>query len=133
VALEVEDNGPGIPKSERKRIFEQFYRMDDLLARRTEGTGLYAPTAVVLTAPAAGGGRLAIRVHQTNGTLTLTGAATRDGEAASFTLRAVNRPGAAATLVEGMVDGGGLRVTTARTSAIRVGANRPRRIRPRDR
>jgi two-component system phosphate regulon sensor histidine kinase PhoR len=40
VALEVEDNGPGIPKSERKRIFEQFYRVDDLLTRRTEGTGL---------------------------------------------------------------------------------------------
>lgn len=40
VALEVEDNGPGVPKSERKRIFEQFYRIDDLLSRRTEGTGL---------------------------------------------------------------------------------------------
>ncbi len=40
VALEVEDNGPGVPKSERKRVFEQFYRIDDLLSRRTEGTGL---------------------------------------------------------------------------------------------
>ncbi len=40
VAFEVEDNGPGVPKSERKRIFEQFYRVDDLLTRRTEGTGL---------------------------------------------------------------------------------------------
>jgi signal transduction histidine kinase len=40
VRFEVEDNGPGIPKAERKRIFEQFYRMDDLLSRKTEGTGL---------------------------------------------------------------------------------------------
>ncbi|WP_373044582.1 sensor histidine kinase [Vulgatibacter sp.] len=40
VAFEVADNGPGIPKSERKRIFEQFYRVDDLLTRKTEGTGL---------------------------------------------------------------------------------------------
>jgi signal transduction histidine kinase len=40
VVFEVEDNGPGIPKAERKRIFEQFYRMDDLLSRKTEGTGL---------------------------------------------------------------------------------------------
>ncbi len=40
VVFEVEDNGPGIPKSERKRIFEQFYRVDDLLRRKTEGTGL---------------------------------------------------------------------------------------------
>lgn len=39
-AFEVTDNGPGIPSSERKRIFEQFYRIDDLLTRRTEGTGL---------------------------------------------------------------------------------------------
>jgi len=38
--FEVEDNGPGIPSSERKRIFEHFYRVDDLLTRRTEGTGL---------------------------------------------------------------------------------------------
>jgi len=40
VAIEVEDNGPGVRAQERKRIFERFYRADDLLARQTEGTGL---------------------------------------------------------------------------------------------
>jgi signal transduction histidine kinase len=40
VALEVKDNGPGIRPSDRKRIFERFYRSDDLLSRQTEGTGL---------------------------------------------------------------------------------------------
>ena len=40
VAIEVEDNGPGVRPHERKRIFERFYRADDLLSRRTEGTGL---------------------------------------------------------------------------------------------
>lgn len=40
VLFEVVDNGPGIPAAERKRIFEQFYRVDDLLSRRAEGTGL---------------------------------------------------------------------------------------------
>lgn len=40
VQFMVDDNGPGIPSPERKRIFEQFYRIDDLLTRRTEGTGL---------------------------------------------------------------------------------------------
>lgn len=40
VAFEVADNGPGIAKRDRKRIFEQFYRVDDLLTRKTEGTGL---------------------------------------------------------------------------------------------
>ena len=40
VAIEVEDNGPGVRPHDRKRIFERFYRADDLLSRRTEGTGL---------------------------------------------------------------------------------------------
>jgi signal transduction histidine kinase len=40
VAIEVEDNGPGVRPQDKKRIFEQFYRADDLLSRRTEGTGL---------------------------------------------------------------------------------------------
>jgi len=40
VAIEVEDNGPGVRPHDRKRIFERFYRGDDLLSRQTEGTGL---------------------------------------------------------------------------------------------
>jgi len=40
VVLAVEDNGPGIRTRERRRIFEQFYRSKDLLAREVEGTGL---------------------------------------------------------------------------------------------
>jgi two-component system, OmpR family, phosphate regulon sensor histidine kinase PhoR len=40
VAIEVEDNGPGVRPQDRKRIFERFYRADDLLSRKTEGTGL---------------------------------------------------------------------------------------------
>jgi len=35
--LWVEDSGPGIPLSDRKRIFERFYR---ILGQNTEGTGL---------------------------------------------------------------------------------------------
>lgn len=40
VAIGVEDDGPGIPRSERKRIFEKFYRPDLLQTRRAEGSGL---------------------------------------------------------------------------------------------
>jgi two-component system phosphate regulon sensor histidine kinase PhoR len=40
VALAVEDNGPGVPRRERRRIFEQFHRVDDRLTREVEGTGL---------------------------------------------------------------------------------------------
>jgi two-component system, OmpR family, phosphate regulon sensor histidine kinase PhoR len=40
IALEVIDNGHGIPHREHRRIFEKFYRIDDRLARMREGSGL---------------------------------------------------------------------------------------------
>ena len=40
VVLEVEDHGVGIPRREQKRIFDRFYRVDTLLTRDTEGSGL---------------------------------------------------------------------------------------------
>ncbi|MES2568817.1 MAG: HAMP domain-containing sensor histidine kinase [Verrucomicrobiota bacterium] len=39
-ALSVTDEGPGIPKSERTRIFERFYRIGSELRRETQGTGI---------------------------------------------------------------------------------------------
>lgn len=36
-ALEIEDNGPGIPAEERERVFERFYRIPD---SRADGCGL---------------------------------------------------------------------------------------------
>lgn len=40
VYLSVQDNGVGISRQDRKRIFERFYRADGLLTRKTEGSGL---------------------------------------------------------------------------------------------
>jgi len=40
VVLAVEDNGPGVAPRERRKIFEQFYRSEDLLTSEIEGTGL---------------------------------------------------------------------------------------------
>jgi two-component system phosphate regulon sensor histidine kinase PhoR len=40
VSVTVRDNGKGIARTEHKRIFEKFYRVDDLLARQQEGSGI---------------------------------------------------------------------------------------------
>jgi signal transduction histidine kinase len=40
VALRVRDQGPGIPRTELKRIFKRFYRVPGPLATRVKGTGL---------------------------------------------------------------------------------------------
>jgi len=38
--LQIKDNGPGIPASEKRKVFEKFYRMGDELTRSARGTGL---------------------------------------------------------------------------------------------
>ncbi len=40
ILFEVSDNGEGIPRTEHRRIFEKFYRIDDRLSRQREGSGL---------------------------------------------------------------------------------------------
>ncbi|HSO00613.1 MAG TPA: ATP-binding protein [Candidatus Nanopelagicales bacterium] len=40
IEIAVRDKGNGIARREHKRIFEKFYRVDDLLARQQEGSGL---------------------------------------------------------------------------------------------
>lgn len=38
--VEVKDNGVGIPKSEQRNIFQKFFRSQNVLRHRTEGSGL---------------------------------------------------------------------------------------------
>ncbi len=40
IFIEVADEGSGVPKSEKKRIFSKFYRVQDEETRTTKGTGL---------------------------------------------------------------------------------------------
>jgi two-component system phosphate regulon sensor histidine kinase PhoR len=59
VDLSVEDNGVGIATKERKRIFERFYRVDNLMTRRTEGSGL--GLAIARRIVEAHGGRIGVQ------------------------------------------------------------------------
>ena len=40
IELSVEDDGPGIPESEREKVFNPFYQIGDLMTRSREGMGL---------------------------------------------------------------------------------------------
>ena len=67
VAIEVEDNGKGVREKDRKRIFERFYRADDLLSRHTEGTGLGLAIAKRLVE--AHGGHIELETHEGKGSV----------------------------------------------------------------
>lgn len=58
VVLTVDDDGPGIPATERERVFERFVRLDESRARNDGGNGL--GLAIVAELVAAHGGSVAI-------------------------------------------------------------------------
>lgn len=65
IVIKIEDNGSGIPDSDKERVFERFYRLDDSRARDTGGTGLglaIAKEAVVMH-----GGTIEILDSEENG------------------------------------------------------------------
>lgn len=49
VTVYVRDQGVGLTDTDRERVFERFYRVDDALSRRTQGTGLglYLARAII--------------------------------------------------------------------------------------
>ncbi len=59
VEVVVQDNGPGIPGADQKRIFEKFYRGKDPLERSIEGSGL--GLAMVKHVVEAHGGKVGVR------------------------------------------------------------------------
>ena len=65
--LIVSDTGIGIPSSERKRIFERFYRVDKSRSKKTGGTGL--GLAIVKHIAAAVGGTIEVESKQGEGSV----------------------------------------------------------------
>jgi two-component system phosphate regulon sensor histidine kinase PhoR len=59
VEIVVEDNGPGIPGADQKRIFDKFYRGKDPLERTIEGSGL--GLSMVKHVMKAHGGKVSVR------------------------------------------------------------------------
>ena len=59
VTVFVRDEGAGIPKDERDRVFNRFYRIDNAITRRTQGTGL--GLYLVKTIVEAHGGEISVK------------------------------------------------------------------------
>jgi signal transduction histidine kinase len=54
VLLRVDDDGPGVPEAERRRIFERFVRLDDARSRDAGGSGLGLAIVAEIAAAHAG-------------------------------------------------------------------------------
>jgi len=67
VVLTVEDSGPGVPESERERIFDRFFRPDTQRHREQGGAGL--GLAIVRSIVAAHGGEVGVRPAQPHGSI----------------------------------------------------------------
>jgi two-component system, OmpR family, phosphate regulon sensor histidine kinase PhoR len=63
--ISVSDNGIGIPRPEQSRIFQKFYRVNDLLRRDVEGSGL--GLAIVRHVALGHGGRVEVESEPGNG------------------------------------------------------------------
>lgn len=67
VFLTVEDTGPGVPESERERIFDRFFRPDTPDGREPGGAGL--GLAIVRSIVAAHGGEVSVRPARPHGSI----------------------------------------------------------------
>jgi signal transduction histidine kinase len=67
IFVEIADFGPGIPKSEREKIFNKFYRIGSEYTRKTKGTGL--GLYIVKKVIEAHGGAITLKDNQPKGTV----------------------------------------------------------------
>jgi signal transduction histidine kinase len=67
ILIDISDTGLGIPKAEREKIFEKFYRIGDEHTRKTKGTGL--GLYIVKKVIEAHGGTISLKDNQQKGTV----------------------------------------------------------------
>jgi len=67
VVFEVRDRGPGVPETDRSRIFERFVRLDSARARHPEGSGL--GLAIVQQVARTHGGRIEVEERSGGGAI----------------------------------------------------------------
>lgn len=67
IVIEIADFGSGIPKSEREKIFNKFYRIGSEHTRKTKGTGL--GLYIVKKVIEAHGGTISLKDNQPKGTV----------------------------------------------------------------
>ncbi|KRV49508.1 histidine kinase [Wenjunlia vitaminophila] len=67
VALQVADDGPGVPEDQRERVFERFVRLDDARSRDDGGAGL--GLAIARDVAVRHGGSLSVRRAPSGGAL----------------------------------------------------------------
>jgi signal transduction histidine kinase len=67
VFFEVRDRGPGVPETDRSRIFERFVRLDSARARHPEGSGL--GLAIVQQVASTHGGRIEVEERSGGGAI----------------------------------------------------------------
>jgi two-component system phosphate regulon sensor histidine kinase PhoR len=67
VAIEVEDDGPGVPAEHQDKVFNRFYRADRGRARETGGAGL--GLAIAKWGAEANGGKLELDPNRSTGCL----------------------------------------------------------------
>jgi two-component system phosphate regulon sensor histidine kinase PhoR len=69
IRLAVSDSGPGIPRNDRQRVFERFYRVDKARARAAEEGGTGLGLAIVKHLVGLHGGRVEVSDREGGGTI----------------------------------------------------------------
>ncbi len=87
--IEIKDQGPGIPKTERQKVFNKFYRLGQENTRKTKGTGL--GLYIVKKVVEAHQGSIQIKENQPSGTIFLISLPLVVGNSYSFRIRNQNQ------------------------------------------